>query len=88
MGYVELSYAFIKNIPYALLRNGAGAWVDANPQTISAAAESLVDQMPADLQQSITDAPDASAYPMAFLYILLGLHVWAELHFGIRWFKA
>jgi len=24
----------------------------------------------------------------AFLYILLGLHIWAELHFGIRWFKA
>jgi hypothetical protein len=24
----------------------------------------------------------------AVLYVLLGLHVWAELHFGIRWFKA
>ncbi len=22
------------------------------------------------------------------LYVLLGLHIWAELHFGIRWFKA
>jgi hypothetical protein len=24
----------------------------------------------------------------AVLFILLGLHIWAELHFGIRWFKA
>jgi hypothetical protein len=24
----------------------------------------------------------------AVLYILLGLHIWAEVHFGIRWFKA
>ena len=24
----------------------------------------------------------------ALLYVLLGLHVWAELHFGIRWFNA
>jgi hypothetical protein len=22
------------------------------------------------------------------LYVLLGLHIWAEVHFGIRWFKA
>jgi len=24
----------------------------------------------------------------AALYALLGLHIWAELHYGIRWFKA
>jgi hypothetical protein len=24
----------------------------------------------------------------AVLYVLLGLHIWAEVHFGIRWFKA
>ncbi len=24
----------------------------------------------------------------AMLYVLLGLHIWAEVHFGIRWFKA
>ena len=24
----------------------------------------------------------------AILYVLLGLHIWVEVHFGIRWFKA
>ena len=62
IGYVELSYALAKDLPYALLLNRAGTWVDANPQTISAAAASIADQMPGDLQQSITDAPAPSAY--------------------------
>jgi phosphate transport system substrate-binding protein len=71
IGYVELSYAIAKDLPYALLRNRAGAWVDANDQTISAAAESLVDKMPRDLQESITDAPGASAYPISSYSYLL-----------------
>jgi phosphate transport system substrate-binding protein len=71
IGYVELSYAIAKDISYALLRNRAGAWVDANQQTIGVAAESLVDKMPRDLQQSITDAPGASAYPISSYSYLL-----------------
>ena len=71
IGYVELSYAIAKDLPYALLRNRAGAWVDANDQTISAAAESLADKMPHDLQESITDAPGASAYPVSSYSYLL-----------------
>ena len=39
--------------------------------TISAAAESLADKMPSDLQQSITDAPGASAYPISSYSYLL-----------------
>jgi phosphate transport system substrate-binding protein len=72
IGYVELSYAIAKDLPYALLRNRAGAWVGANDQTISAAAEGLVDKMPRDLQESITDAPGASAYPISsYSYLLV-----------------
>lgn len=71
IGYVELSYAIAKDIPYALMQNRAGAWVDANPQTISAAAASSADQMPSDLQQSITDAPGPSAYPISSYSYLL-----------------
>lgn len=71
IGYVELSYAYAKDLPYALLQNRAGEWVDANQQTITAAADSLADQMPSDLQQSITDAPGASAYPItSYSYLL------------------
>jgi ABC-type phosphate transport system substrate-binding protein len=71
IGYVELSYAIEKGIPYALMQNRAGTWVDASPQTITAGAASLVDQMPMDLQQSITDAPGQSAYPISSYSYLL-----------------
>lgn len=71
IGYVELSYAFAKNLPYAQLQNRAGNWVDANQLSINAAAETLADEMPHDLQQSITDAPGASAYPIvSYSYLL------------------
>jgi phosphate transport system substrate-binding protein len=56
IGYVELSYATTKGIPYALLQNRADEWVDADTQTISAAALNLASQLLEDLQQSITDA--------------------------------
>jgi phosphate transport system substrate-binding protein len=71
IGYVELSYAVAKDLPYALLRNRAGAWVEPDPKTVCAAAESLADEMPADLQQSITDAPGESAYPISSYSYLL-----------------
>jgi phosphate transport system substrate-binding protein len=71
IGYVELSYAFAKMLPYAQLKNRAGAWVEANQLSINAAAESLADKMPRDLQQSITDAPGAPAYPItSYSYLL------------------
>ena len=71
IGYVELSYATTKGIPYALLQNRAGEWVDADTQTISAAAVNLASQLPEDLQQSITDAPGPSAYPISSYSYLL-----------------
>ena len=71
IGYVELSYAISKDVPYALLRNRAGEWIDANPETITAAAASLVDQMPTDLQQSLANAPGPSAYPISSYSYLL-----------------
>jgi phosphate transport system substrate-binding protein len=69
IGYVELSYAIVKDIPYASLRSRAGAWIDPDQQTITAAANSLADNMPGDLQQSTTDAPGASAYPHQLLQL-------------------
>lgn len=74
IGYVELSYAFAENLPYALLRNRAGEWVEPDPKTIGAAADSLADKMPTDLQQSITDAPGESAYPISSYSYLLFLN--------------
>jgi phosphate transport system substrate-binding protein len=66
-----LSNAIAENLPYALLENRAGVWVEPDPKTIGAAADILADQMPADLQQSITDAPGESAYPISSYSYLL-----------------
>jgi len=72
IGYVELTYAIRNKIPFAMIQNQAGAWVEASPEGMTAAADSLIDKMPSDLQQSITDAPGQSAYPItSYSYVLL-----------------
>jgi phosphate transport system substrate-binding protein len=71
IGYVELSYAITKSISYALLQNRSGDWIDATSESIGAAAAKLAADMPSDLQQSITDAPGATAYPISSYSYLL-----------------
>ncbi|MFL5734422.1 MAG: phosphate ABC transporter substrate-binding protein PstS, partial [Chloroflexia bacterium] len=66
IGYVELSFARTNNLAYALVKNKAGNYVDATPENVAAAADSLINtSIPADLRYYITDAPGASAYPIA-----------------------
>jgi phosphate transport system substrate-binding protein len=65
IGYIELAYAKQNNIPYALVKNQAGNFIDASPQSVSEAANSFVDTLPADLRYSITNAPGQNAYPIA-----------------------
>jgi len=66
IGYVEVSYATQNNIPYALLKNQAGNFVDASSANVSAAAENLINtSIPADLRYSVTNAPGANSYPIA-----------------------
>jgi phosphate transport system substrate-binding protein len=71
IGYVELTYAVSKAIPFASIQNRAGNYVVATPETISSAANGMIDNMPSDLKQSITDAPGQSAYPIASYSYLL-----------------
>ncbi|WP_078060313.1 phosphate ABC transporter substrate-binding protein PstS [Desulfotomaculum copahuensis] len=71
IGYVELSYALLNNLPYALLRNSAGRFVAPTLESITAAAAGAAARMPSDLRVSIVDAPGENAYPVAgFTYIL------------------
>jgi phosphate transport system substrate-binding protein len=66
IGYVELSYAKNNSLLNALLKNQAGNFVDAAPDNVSAAVESLINSsIPADLRYSITNAPGANSYPIA-----------------------
>jgi phosphate transport system substrate-binding protein len=64
VGYIELAYARQNKIPYGLVKNRAGNYVDPDPKNVTNAAASLKD-IPADLRFSITDQPGAQAYPIA-----------------------
>ena len=70
-GYVELIYAVQNKIPYAAVRNPAGAWLKASLDGATAAAASVRD-MPADFRVSITNAPGQDAYPISsFTWLLI-----------------
>lgn len=72
IGYIELIYALSNKIPYAKLQNRDGAWVDASLAGVTAAAASVVNNMPDDFRVSITDSPGADAYPISsFTYLLI-----------------
>ncbi len=72
VGYVELAYAVKNNLPYALLQNKSGNYVEATFDAVSAAAAGAVKSMPADLRVSITNADGKNAYPISgFTWLLI-----------------
>jgi phosphate transport system substrate-binding protein len=56
IGYVELIYAVQNSIAYGSVRNGAGNFVKASLESVTAAA-AAAPKMPADFRVSITNAP-------------------------------
>jgi phosphate transport system substrate-binding protein len=64
IGYVELAYALQNRMTAGRVRNRAGRFVKAGPETIAAAAASL-ENMPDDFRVSIVNAPGENAYPVA-----------------------
>jgi phosphate transport system substrate-binding protein len=72
VGYVELIYAKNNNLPYAWMKNAAGAYVEPSLDSVTAAAAGVASTMPADLRVSVTNAEGANAYPIAgFTYLLV-----------------
>lgn len=72
IGYVELAYAVKNNLPSALLKNKAGVFVEANLESVTAAAAGAAKNMPADLRVSITDAAGKTSYPISgFTWLLV-----------------
>jgi phosphate transport system substrate-binding protein len=72
LGYVELVYAIQNKLPYGDVRNRAGAFVQANLESVTAAAAAAAANMPADFRVSITDAAAPQAYPIAsFTWLLI-----------------
>jgi phosphate transport system substrate-binding protein len=72
IGYIELIYALNNKIPFALLQNKAGSWVEASLEGVTAAAASTANNIPDDFRVSITDAPGPAAYPISsFTWLLV-----------------
>ncbi|HYV86281.1 MAG TPA: phosphate ABC transporter substrate-binding protein PstS [Patescibacteria group bacterium] len=72
LGYVELIYALQNKIAYGAVRSMDGEFVQADIDTVSAAATAAAKQMPPDFRVSITNAPGKGVYPISsFTWILL-----------------
>jgi phosphate transport system substrate-binding protein len=65
IGYVELIYALKQNIPYGSVRNAAGEDVQASLQSVTAAGDAMIKDIPADLKYSLTNAEGKASYPLA-----------------------
>jgi phosphate transport system substrate-binding protein len=71
-GYVELTYAVQNKIGYGSVKNASGAFVKADFNSVSAAAESAAKTMPDDFRVSITNADGKGAYPISsFTWFLI-----------------
>ena len=70
-GYVEMNYAAQNGMTYGRIRNAAGRWVKATPESVTAAAEAMLGTIPDDFRVSLTNPPGAASYPVSSMTWLL-----------------
>ena len=71
IGYVELIYAKQNKLGYAQIKNKAGQFVDAELDTVSAAAAGVAATIAPDLRASIVNAEGPRSYPISgFTWLL------------------
>ncbi|MGB7953671.1 MAG: phosphate ABC transporter substrate-binding protein PstS [Candidatus Nitrosopolaris sp.] len=76
IGYAELSYALTTGIPYGLVKNPAGNFIEPSLNSTKEAVGNAVATLPAGDQSwsrvSLLNAPGPNSYPVAsFTYLLL-----------------
>ena len=72
IGYVELIYALSNDLPYAAIKNPAGAFVEPSLASVTAAAASARWTPDTDFRVSITNAAGAGSYPISsFTWLLI-----------------
>ena len=72
IGYIELIYAVKNHLAYGKVKNHDGKFMKADLGSVTAAAASVADSMPADFRVSITDAAGEGAYPIStFTWLLV-----------------
>jgi len=60
-----LAYAKQNNLPYCIIKNKDGNFIDINFNTVSEAAAGAVKNMPKDLRAVITNADGKNSYPIS-----------------------
>ena len=65
IGYIELIYALQNNIKFGSVQNKEGTFVTASLESVTAAANASLTDIPDDLRYSITDAPGKASYPVS-----------------------
>jgi len=74
VGYVELIFAVANKLPFALLKNGAGKFVEPSLASASAAAAGARLKADTDFRVSITNATGDQVYPItSFTWLLVPL---------------
>jgi phosphate transport system substrate-binding protein len=72
LGYVELIYALSNKLPYAVVKNSSGKFVEPSLESVTAAAAAAKLKSDTDFRVSITNAPGENAYPIAsFTWLLV-----------------
>jgi phosphate ABC transporter phosphate-binding protein len=65
IGYIELTYALQNKIEFGMVKNKKGKAINASLESVTAAADSALKQIPDDLRYSITDADGDDAFPIS-----------------------
>lgn len=69
IGYIGSEFAFAQKIPYALVENSNGNYIEPTIESISASAKG---DIPADTRIMLTNSSDPDAYPISgFTWIIL-----------------
>ena len=76
IGYIELAYALLSNVPYASIENAAGNFIVPSLESATAAAEQLTTVLPEGNQSwskiNLLNEPASKAYPIVtFTYIIV-----------------
>ena len=71
IGYVELAYAKQNQLPFALVQNKSGKFVEASLASTTAAVEGAATLLAKDVRTPIANSPAPEAYPIAGLTFLL-----------------
>lgn len=65
IGYIELIYALQNDIKFGLVQNKEGAFIKGSLESVTAAADASLKDIPEDLRYSITDAAGKDSYPIS-----------------------